>query len=255
MAASAALPKPMAKILVEAARASALAAHSAAGLAREAGPGGREAMRLLRSAEALSRAAVVCLQRPAAPVPAAIATVATGDVAGPSKAKRRRQRKRRQPKGGTTAELARALPPEVGGGDLGPRWMAVDGVGGVPSAKPPLVESPSAPTTTCSSAPTGPTPPRAEEAVLSKETQKELQPEEQGEPRKCSECGRPAPVGLQHGRLWTCRRCWVDLMGDECDVWGGDVGAAPLPCRGRASGPCQVGHAPSTAPIPKRGRG
>ena len=58
----AAMPTHTAKILKEATRASALAAHSAAGLCRDAGPPAKEAMRLLRSAEALARAALASLQ-------------------------------------------------------------------------------------------------------------------------------------------------------------------------------------------------
>ena len=53
--------KGLLKTTVEAARVTGLAAHSAAGLAAMAGTQAKEALRLLRLCEALSRAATACL--------------------------------------------------------------------------------------------------------------------------------------------------------------------------------------------------
>ena len=89
---AAALPKSTATVTrallqcIEASRASALAAHAAAGLS--IGAGQREAARLLRAAEALSRSAAACLQAPALPA-------ATGlPVEPPTRQPRRRRRRK-----------------------------------------------------------------------------------------------------------------------------------------------------------------
>ena len=53
----------VAKVLIEAAKASTMATHSVAGLCSNVGPLAKEALRLLRCAEALTRSAVAVLQK------------------------------------------------------------------------------------------------------------------------------------------------------------------------------------------------
>jgi len=82
------------KNVVEAARAAALAAHCAAGLAASAGL--RPAARLLRTAEALSRSAVAALTCPS-PLPPAPVAESAGLPAVPSaRARRRRNKKQKE---------------------------------------------------------------------------------------------------------------------------------------------------------------
>lgn len=84
-------------ICLESTRATAMAAHSAAGLATTAGL--REAAGLLRTCEALARAAAACLasgssaSTPARPAGQAVAAPADGALA-PAKARRRKQKKK-----------------------------------------------------------------------------------------------------------------------------------------------------------------
>jgi hypothetical protein len=121
-----------AKHVVEAARAAALAAHCAAGLAAAAGL--QPAARLLRAAEALSRSAVASLTGPS-PAPAAVASP-IGSLAVPSaRARRRRNNKKKKEE---SSESAMPM-------DLALAPAAMDGISKAACAAPPSVFSADAP--------------------------------------------------------------------------------------------------------------
>ena len=90
---------------LEASRAAALAAHSAAGLAAAAGL--REAARLLRSCEALARAATAALQSTttsASPGPLGATAVAGQATHAPAAPAARRRKRNKKKKGGVNSE-------------------------------------------------------------------------------------------------------------------------------------------------------
>ena len=120
------------KSVIEAARATALAAHCAAGLAASARL--RQAERLLRAAEALSRSAVAALTYPSLPSPA-VAAEPAGSAAALSARARRRHSKREKGKMGASSMPVDVVKPVA----------AMDGisVAAVLPAAPPL-ESPAA---------------------------------------------------------------------------------------------------------------
>jgi hypothetical protein len=84
------------KSVLEAARAAALAAHCAAGLASSAGL--RPAARLLRTAEALSRSAIAALTCPSPPTPAPAAGPAVAPAVPSARSRRRRNKKQKEEK-------------------------------------------------------------------------------------------------------------------------------------------------------------
>ncbi|CAK0909308.1 unnamed protein product [Prorocentrum cordatum] len=123
----------------EAARAAALASHSAASLAAAAGL--REAARLLRSSEALARAAVaalLALPRPVAPAPGA----GDGAVGGGVKGKMKRAKKKK----GKQAVME--------GVDGGPELPPP--AGGVPEVAPPATSALAVPPVVAELAPSRP---------------------------------------------------------------------------------------------------
>ena len=117
-----------AKHVVEAARAAALAAHCAAGLAASAGL--RPAARLLRTAEALSRSAVAALTCPSPSLPAAVAGSAGSPAVPSARARRRRNKKQKE-------EMSASAVPM----DVAQSPAAVDGASKVALAAPPPVLS------------------------------------------------------------------------------------------------------------------
>ena len=127
-------PMAMAKLLVEAARAAALATHSAAGLCCDAGPQAREALRLLRCAESLARAAIVSLQKPPLKVVNDMAEEATKKKT--RKRIRRKKQKDQVPVMGAENDPAKqpGLDSPLDGSAAADRFMIVDAVG----ASPPL---------------------------------------------------------------------------------------------------------------------
>ena len=148
---------------VETARAATLAAHAAAGCARQH----RQAVRLLRAAEALCRSATALLTMSSPSPPPA----AAGPGLAAPRSKRQRGRGRKKEKafevhaeqssasaqllqasvaGGTDA--SRTSPPQPGAveeepGLIGSRWLAVDAVGAAPAAalEPPAAVRTAAP--------------------------------------------------------------------------------------------------------------
>ena len=117
-----------AKNVVEAARASALAAHCAAGLASSAGL--REAARLLRTAEALSRSAIAALTCPSPLLPAKAAGSAGMPAVPSARARRRRNKKQKE-------EMNMSAKPM----DVAQSLAAADGVSKVAAVAPPSVLS------------------------------------------------------------------------------------------------------------------
>ena len=132
--------------VAEAARCSALAAHSAAGLA--AGIGHREAARLLRAAEALSRSAAAVLQAPCKPVADAghdivefpadpSRTQPVGEALPPRQRRRRAGRKRNQ-SGKKDADMEAAEQGGLGGeADVHVAALAVAPTNSAPTASSP----------------------------------------------------------------------------------------------------------------------
>jgi len=122
----------------EAARAAALASHSAAGLAAAAGL--REAARLLRSSEAMARAAVAALL--AHPLTSAAPTAGSGSGDGAAAGTAAKAKKKRNKKKKTKDQAAMdgvvvvpELPPTAGG-VLSGGPVASSGSGGVPCLGP-----------------------------------------------------------------------------------------------------------------------